>query len=166
MKDFQKISKNCIYRKGPICSYWNKDKSDSIDQKTQCHFLHCPIFSGELRIGPEPIINRENPDKVNFTVDDFDKALHSVQNLIEEFKSNGFEPLNSSDKPLSALSIKSPIKRMVCAICGENINDDKFMIINDPSDVQIYIHSKGKCAIRFDRMKEAREKWLSTLEME
>jgi len=166
MKDFQKISKNCIYRSGPFCSYWNREKSDSIEQKTQCHFLHCPIFSGELRITPEPIISHENPNIVNFTVDDFDKKLQSVQNIIEEFKKNDFESLESSDKALSAMSFKSPVKRMVCAICGENINDDKFMIITDPSKVQIYIHSKGRCAIRFDRMKETREKWLSTLDME
>ncbi|WP_455139705.1 hypothetical protein [Candidatus Hodarchaeum mangrovi] len=166
MKDFQKISKNCIYRNVFFCSYWDNDKSESKEQKTQCHFLHCPIFSGELRITTEPLNNLENPSIVNFTVDDFDNKLRSVQNIIEEFRKNDLEFFKSSDKPLSAISVKSMIKRMVCAICGENIDDEKYIMINDPTGVQIYIHSKGKCAIRFDRIKETREKWLSTLEME
>ena len=166
MKDFQKISTNCIYRNGPFCSYWNKNKSDSIGQKTQCHFLHCPIFSVELQITPDPVIDREKPDIVRFSVEDFDKKPHSVHNLIEESKKVEFEALKQSDKPLSSISVKLPVKRMVCTICGENIDDDRFIMITDPSGVQIYIHSKGKCAIRFEKMKETREKWLSTLEME
>ncbi len=55
--------------------------------------------------------------------------------------------------------------RMICALCGKKIEDDKYIVIPDPINPNEYIqcrfyHSKGECLTRIRQVASARENWL------
>ncbi|MFX0085373.1 MAG: hypothetical protein ACFFAU_06840, partial [Candidatus Hodarchaeota archaeon] len=57
MKEFNKISLNCVYRVKQRCSYWNNE--------TQCHPLTCPIISQKYNDLTDPIIPKQIIESIN-----------------------------------------------------------------------------------------------------
>ena len=156
MKKFQKFKKKCHYLNGTFCSYWSEE--------TQCHFLSCPFFSSKLSPQHKQILQKKFNESVKFTVEDFDRTeTKSVKELIRKVKEEPDSHIKVDKRNVQrALSLKRPVKRMVCVACDEPIVDDKFITIRDSNEVIIYLHSKGKCNARKENIEEIRAKWLKS----
>jgi hypothetical protein len=55
--------------------------------------------------------------------------------------------------------------RMICALCGEKITDDKYIVVPNPDTPNDYTqcrfyHSKGECNTRLNQIASVRENWL------
>ena len=156
MKEFREFHKTCKFRSNKRCTYWVK--------KIECHILSCPLFSQNLTNNEKKVLKKRITDSISFNVTDFDSTTVSTHDLIKEVQKN--ELLYSTDDKKSAkevLSITRPVQRMSCVVCGDLINDDKFITITDPSGILIYLHSKGKCDARKEQIQPTREEWLKKL---
>ncbi|MHA1974794.1 MAG: hypothetical protein ACTSW1_17485 [Candidatus Hodarchaeales archaeon] len=153
MKNFEKISRKCIYRDQRYCNYWKKDNTD---EKTECHFIVCPLLYPELRNVQKPPEIKKKEREIIFTVDDFEKKSSNLHEIIQE------RQMDKIDKEYHVVALDKKVKRMTCIACGESITDDKFTIIKDPTGALIYLHSKSACQTRIDRLSAIRKKWLDT----
>lgn len=100
-------------------------------------------------------------ESVLFNPSDFDKTAHtSVRDLIDHARNLPPEEPSSTlaKQPLHA---QKPVQRMKCMVCGEPITDDKFITIRDPTDIILYLHSKGKCEERHAHTERVRQEFLS-----
>lgn len=155
MKKFQEFRKTCEYRQNQQCTYW--------DQPTQCHLVACPLFSSKLPEKTKKIVRKQMKDSVIFEISDFDKTKTSVQDLIDEIRENNLlYSTNHLKNSKKSIDVEPTVQRMHCIACGEEIVDDKFVIVCDSNGVLIYIHSKGKCDTRKEGVPEVREKWLKS----
>lgn len=55
--------------------------------------------------------------------------------------------------------------RMICALCGKRIEDDKYIVIPNPASPNEYtqcrfFHSKGECQTRINQVASVRKNWL------
>jgi hypothetical protein len=152
MKEYRELRKNCIYRNNKLCTYWS--------EKTQCHFLSCPIFSPTASKEEKAAIKKHISESIVFNESDFDKDRITAHDLIESIRNDDSPYYKDEKEYKEAIMVQQGIQRMICFVCEEPITDDKFSTIRDPSNVLIYIHSKGKCKIRKDRIAKIRQEWL------
>ncbi|MHA1214658.1 MAG: hypothetical protein ACTSPG_05140 [Candidatus Hodarchaeales archaeon] len=156
MKNFQKISRKCIYREQKYCTYWQTRQENTTEKKTECHFIVCPLLYPELKNVQKPPEIKRDKAEIVFTVDDFENTSLNIQELIQDSQRDRRE------KEYDVVALKKKVKRMTCIACGESILDDKFTIIKDPTGVLIYLHSKGECQARINQLETIRKKWLET----
>jgi len=153
MIHFREFRQECVFKNQSICSYWEKP--------TECHLLACPFYSRKTTPERRKALQRQLQDQVTFSPEDFDNIGNTVQDIIERTKvessSSNVSGLNSSKM---SMVMEKTISRMHCIACGELITDDKFVTVNDPKGVVIYLHSKGKCNPRHDQLKIVRDRWL------
>lgn len=155
MKEYKEIRKTCPYRENQRCTYWRGD--------TQCHFVACPLFSHKISDQVKRGIKRQVSDSVKFGIDDLDRLKTTAQDLIQEARTNELKfPKKMKKERRELVTIRKPVARMTCFVCGEVITDEKFVTIRDPSGVMIYIHSKGKCETRREQIESLREEWLKS----
>jgi len=123
----------------------------------------CPIFSSKVPEKTKKIVRKQMKDSVIFEISDFDKTKTSIQDLMDEIRENDLlYPMSHLKKSKEAIHVKPTVQRMHCIACGEEIVDEKFIIVCDSNGVFIYIHSKGKCDPRKESIPEVREKWLKS----
>lgn len=99
-------------------------------------------------------------DSVAFDHSDFDSmAQTTVQDLMNHARGIQTEgtSLHLSQQPIHA---KKPVQRLICMVCEEPITDDKFITIRDPTNILIYLHSKGKCDARYENTERVRQEFL------
>ena len=154
MKEFKKISRSCLYRDGSFCSYWGNE--------TQCHFLSCPLFSRELTETDRLTLKKRIIDSVQFSVEDFEKTSITILDLIDKIRNSDLEQPVMENYPRSSIVVDKQVQRMICFVCGEIIDDDKYSTVRDPNGVILYFHSKGECIPRITNINGVREKWLKT----
>ncbi|MFX0086835.1 MAG: hypothetical protein ACFFAU_14275 [Candidatus Hodarchaeota archaeon] len=94
MKEFNKISLDCVYRVKQRCSYWNSE--------TQCHPLTCPIISQKYNDLTDPIIPKQIIESINnFDNKYLEKSTTIKQHLFEDaqsFQVNGIHQKDSHVK--------------------------------------------------------------------
>lgn len=153
MISFKEFRKECIFRNTEICTYWEKS--------TQCHLLACPFYSNIVTQKKRVSLNKRVQDTITFQTSDFDRKRNSVQDLIDDSKTEGINTIDRfKDKPKSSVLTKGEVSRLVCLACGEHIDNDKFTTIRDPHGIIIYLHSKGECSARREQLPIVRERWL------
>ncbi len=152
MKEYRNLRENCGYRNNKWCTYWS--------EKTQCHFLSCPVFSPTASNEEKDAIRKHISESIIFNENDLDKDKTTTHDLIKSVRNDSLSYYKDKRKYKEAITVQHGIQRMICFVCDEPIIDDKFSTIRDPNDVLIYIHSKGKCKIRKDGIAKARQEWL------
>ncbi|MFX0084980.1 MAG: hypothetical protein ACFFAU_04835 [Candidatus Hodarchaeota archaeon] len=152
MKEYRELRENCIYRNNKWCTYWS--------EKTQCHFLSCPVFSPTASKEEKDTIKKHIYESIIFNENDLDKDRTTTHDLIKSVRNDILSFYQDKRDYKNAITVQQGIQRMICFVCEEPINDDKFSIIRDPNDVLIYIHSKGKCKIRKNGIQKVRKEWL------
>ncbi len=111
----------------------------------------------------DPKVPQQYEESAEVINSNHDDAMESVdQDLTEPTNFSPTEGLQEQSQLIQETIIITP-GQIKCDRCGNPINTETCTSICYPNGGLFYIHPKGQCRPRYDKLQEVRERWLKKL---